>query len=622
MQPERRLTLGVTVVLLVAALHAATGAAQTFVAIDLGTLGGPSSEATAVSDGQVVGWAATGNGAHHAFSWTQADGMVDLGTLPGGFLRSEARAVAKAQVVGRSDIDDTGATQHAFSWTEAGGLVDLGTFGGHSSQANAVSNGQVVGWAHTSGAGQHAFSWTQAGGMVDLGTLGGFSSEAIAVSNGQVVGWATTSNGVQHAFRWTQADGMIDLGTLGGYFSWANAVSNGQVVGSAYTSGTDAHHAFSWTPAGGMIDLGTLGGKDSSAEAVSNGQVVGWARTSGGEQHAFRWTQADGMIDLGTLGGNFSEAFAVSNGQVVGSADSGTGARAFSWTPAGGMVDMGTLGGFASKAIAVSNGQIVGVAYNGGETHAVLWRSPICAGDCDTSGQVSVDEILTTVNIVLGNLSLANCKTGDANHDGRTTIDDILTAINNALNGCWVPPPTPTPTPTPAPTATATPAPPQGGLYTGYTNQWSGCWIPDYPNDSCQVKFFISAAGDKVEPALLVDAGAPCGVASWEASIRCNAGAAVVGSCATFPISNGHWESHERDVDGATFDLVANCADSSCTGTLRVNSPADDCDTGLISWGANTTGGAAAPVRSVKVSVQPPRKRAFTLFPSKDRPAQ
>jgi len=105
--------------------------------------------------------------------------------------------------------------------TQAGGMVDLGTLpGGTNSRATAVDNGQVVGYAMTAGAEfvEHAFSWTQAGGMVDLG-----EGEAIAVSNGQVVGY----NAGGHAFSWTQEGGMVDLGTLGP-FSRASDVSDGQ----------------------------------------------------------------------------------------------------------------------------------------------------------------------------------------------------------------------------------------------------------------------------------------------------------------------------------------------------------------------------------------------------------
>ena len=218
--------------------------------------------------------------------------MVDLGTLP-GFTDSVAVAVSDGLVVGQVESNDRDRIQHAFSWTAAGGMMDLGTLGGNRSAAVAVSHGQVVGWAKTNDGSQHAFSWTRAGGMMDLGTLpGGSSSEAIAVDNCQVVGWAGTSNGDQHAFSWTQAGGMVDLGTLSGFTdSVAVAVSDGQAVGYASTSG-DPSRAFSWTAAGGMIDLGTLPGfSNSTASAVSDGQVVGQAETSdGGRRHAVLWT--------------------------------------------------------------------------------------------------------------------------------------------------------------------------------------------------------------------------------------------------------------------------------------------------------------------------------------------
>ncbi|HEX7410270.1 MAG TPA: hypothetical protein VF515_21830 [Candidatus Binatia bacterium] len=59
-----------------------------------------------------------------------------------------------------------------------------------------------------------------------------------------------------------------------------------------------------------------------------------------------------------------------------------------------------------------------------------------CVGDCDGNGSVTVDEILTMVNIVLGDAPLLNCEAADANHDGQVTVDKIFTAVNNALNGC------------------------------------------------------------------------------------------------------------------------------------------------------------------------------------------
>ena len=84
-------------------------------------------------------------------------------------------------------------------------------------------------------------------------------------------------------------------------------------------------------------------------------------------------------------------------------------------------------------------------------------QSETCVGDCGVDGQVTVDEILTMVNIALGTADMSMCTTGDATHDGHITVDEILTAVNYALQGCQL---TPTPTKTPAPptpTPTRTP---------------------------------------------------------------------------------------------------------------------------------------------------------------------
>lgn len=49
---------------------------------------------------------------------------------------------------------------------------------------------------------------------------------------------------------------------------------------------------------------------------------------------------------------------------------------------------------------------------------------------------MTVDELLTMVNVALGNTNVASCPPGDANNDGEITVDEILQAVNNALNGC------------------------------------------------------------------------------------------------------------------------------------------------------------------------------------------
>ena len=141
-------TLVLLAVLLAALAGNARAATAPFIPIDLGTLGGSDSAALAVNArGQVVGYSSmTRYGAEtHAFFWTQAGGMIDLGTLGG--MNSLAEAVNdRGQVVGWSDTPaDTGvgvaccSVSRAFSWTQAGGMLDLGTLGGSSSTALAVN---------------------------------------------------------------------------------------------------------------------------------------------------------------------------------------------------------------------------------------------------------------------------------------------------------------------------------------------------------------------------------------------------------------------------------------------------------------------------------------------------
>jgi hypothetical protein len=57
-------------------------------------------------------------------------------------------------------------------------------------------------------------------------------------------------------------------------------------------------------------------------------------------------------------------------------------------------------------------------------------------GDCNGDTQVTVDEILTMVNIALGGENVSACSAGDANGDGQITVDEVLRAVNYALNAC------------------------------------------------------------------------------------------------------------------------------------------------------------------------------------------
>ena len=59
-----------------------------------------------------------------------------------------------------------------------------------------------------------------------------------------------------------------------------------------------------------------------------------------------------------------------------------------------------------------------------------------CAGDCDGSDTVTVDELVKGVNIALGNADPTTCAAFDLNHDNKITVDELVKGVNNALSGC------------------------------------------------------------------------------------------------------------------------------------------------------------------------------------------
>jgi hypothetical protein len=65
---------------------------------------------------------------------------------------------------------------------------------------------------------------------------------------------------------------------------------------------------------------------------------------------------------------------------------------------------------------------------------------PTCVGDCDASGSVTVNEIITLVNMALGSQTqLSACPNGlpaDITDPSQVDVSLIIKAVNNALNGC------------------------------------------------------------------------------------------------------------------------------------------------------------------------------------------
>jgi predicted metal-dependent phosphoesterase TrpH len=59
-----------------------------------------------------------------------------------------------------------------------------------------------------------------------------------------------------------------------------------------------------------------------------------------------------------------------------------------------------------------------------------------CAGDCDGSGLVGINELITGVNISLGTADLDRCRSFDRDASGAVEIAELIAAVNASLTGC------------------------------------------------------------------------------------------------------------------------------------------------------------------------------------------
>ncbi len=63
-----------------------------------------------------------------------------------------------------------------------------------------------------------------------------------------------------------------------------------------------------------------------------------------------------------------------------------------------------------------------------------------CVGDCDTSGNVTIDELILGTTIALGTAPVTACNAFDCNDSGQVTIDCLVRAVRSALDACPAPP--------------------------------------------------------------------------------------------------------------------------------------------------------------------------------------
>jgi probable HAF family extracellular repeat protein len=225
---------------------------------------GAQSHATALNAaGMVVGWSGSA-GDGHAFTWTKADGMVDMGLLLPDARATSAVSVNDAGQVVLQEYTFVGhgaLGTHAYAWTAAEGLVALEpTFPGLSVSAKGSNQlGQVTGYTGTP-TGWEAMIWTRGSGMQALGRPAGWynGTQGYAINDHGVVVGDSTVGCCVNAVKWTPEDGWTGLGYIPNFLGYSDAfaINNDGVIVGGSAKGEDAHDvAAIWFPGHKALDL-------------------------------------------------------------------------------------------------------------------------------------------------------------------------------------------------------------------------------------------------------------------------------------------------------------------------------------------------------------------------------
>lgn len=243
---------------------------------DLGVLSSSSAAWSVNSLGQVVGESPAFALTSHAILHTDAAGMTELAP---GSMTSRAYDINDQGVVVGYFV--TFNANHAFRWTSANGLKDIGAdIFGYSYAFAVNASGQIAGtMSSASGQNVHLFRYTEGLGAVDLG----FSNDAqLGAMNaqGQIVGTEFSFSRAKRAFIYTDEFGKQALNDLidpaSGWFlkSAADINDAGQIVGYGFNNLTGESHAVRLTPTAQVAVLAHVALSPVIVDGPST--VTGW----------------------------------------------------------------------------------------------------------------------------------------------------------------------------------------------------------------------------------------------------------------------------------------------------------------------------------------------------------
>jgi hypothetical protein len=333
------------------------------------------------------GIANTGGGSltvtNSTFTGNSADGSPGTGGIGGGILNSGGGSVTvtDSTFTGNSAGGDPGTTGIGGGiFTNGGGSLTItnSTFAGNS----AGAGGAILGLRGSVTVTNSTFTDNSAdtGGGILSGTLTVTNSTFTGNSNGGIDSGASGSVAVRNTIL-------------------ANSPSGGNCIGSITDGG---HNLEDGTSCGFLTGNGSLSGTNPQLDPLrsqNNGGLTQTVALCTGAGTPPGCIAASPAIDAGDQA--VCDAAPVNGLDQRGFVRPGTGHTQCS------------IGAFEADATAPE----------------------ACTGDCDGRGSVAVDDLLTLVNIALGNAQPSACPQGIP-RGAEVDVALILQAVNNALSGC------------------------------------------------------------------------------------------------------------------------------------------------------------------------------------------